>query len=294
MVGDLTYNSFQDLQGGRFFSSWLCLWPITCWKFFPPETPSSRAGALQVLLLTLHLPLVSSMRKGTESSACTTLPFGVKIGKCCTPRCNGRDGDLDGLALVAMVEPLFFASEREGDLLDPIFAVDVWKLDLVDVEFGGLWCILSTNCFLKMRKAQGYRRSWRYLALKGLQYYDSRWVCLKWDMGYPDKKHGVLSSISAKLMSSSDDVQVVTWHIYKQHKEISERSRSYSSFTFWGIRVLQGRFLENSLCSMGPLSRDDTSKGACFMLKYGSFIHLYPSICWKDHLQENQYISAVQ
>lgn len=46
-----------------------------------------------VLLLAIGvLPLVSSMRMDTESSACTTLPFGVKIGKCCTPRCNGRDG----------------------------------------------------------------------------------------------------------------------------------------------------------------------------------------------------------
>ena len=83
---------------------------------FPVQPP-------KVLLLAIGvLPLVSSMRMDTESSACTTLPFGVKIGKCCTPRCNGRDGDLDGLALVAMVEPGF---RREGHLLDPIFAVDV-------------------------------------------------------------------------------------------------------------------------------------------------------------------------
>ena len=103
---DIQFPSMISLD--MFFSSWLCLWPTKCWKFFSTRNSKFPVQPPKVLLLAIGvLPLVSSMRMDTESSACTTLPFGVKIGKCCTPRCNGRDGDLDGLALVAMVEPGF-------------------------------------------------------------------------------------------------------------------------------------------------------------------------------------------
>lgn len=163
-------------------------------------------------------------------------------------------------------------------------------------------CILSTNCLLKMRKAQGDRRSWRYLALKGLQYYDSRWVCLKWDMGYPDKKHGLLSSkpLEFAVENFSQTHDFIRWcsscdmaYINNTKKSLKGQGPTPLSL-FEGSESCKDDSWKTPLCSMGPLRRDDTSKGACFMLKYGSFIHLYPSICWKDHLQENQYISAVQ
>eukprot|EP00435_Cladocopium_sp_Y103_P057549 s1285_g19.t2 len=57
---------------------------------------------LQVLLLAPQLLLVFSMRMDTESSPpspCTTWPGGWKTGKCCTPACDGRDGDLAGMHL---------------------------------------------------------------------------------------------------------------------------------------------------------------------------------------------------
>ena len=95
MVGDLTYNSLQDLLGQVF----LQLTVFVAYKML--KVPGAAAEGFA----SCHWCLPCAL--DTESSACTTLPFGVKIGKCCTPRCNGRDGDLDGLAWVAMVEPGF-------------------------------------------------------------------------------------------------------------------------------------------------------------------------------------------